>query len=93
MAEKLVANVLNFNDKFENILELGSGAGLLTKEISQKIRFKNYFANDLVEKSKFFVCDIIPNATFYCGNAQKIKPIQKMDLIISNAMFSVVQNY
>ena len=46
MAEKLVANVLNFNDKFENILELGSGAGLLTKEISKKIRFKNYFAND-----------------------------------------------
>lgn len=92
MAEKLVANVLPFGSEFKNILELGSGAGLLTREISKKIRFKNYFANDLVEKSKNFVCDIIPNATFYCGSAQKIKPTKKMDLIISNATFQWFKN-
>ena len=92
MAEKLVANVLPFRTEFKNILELGSGAGLLTKEIVKNIRFENYFANDLVEKSKKYVCEIVPNTTFYCGSAQKIKPTQKMDLIISNATFQWFKN-
>ncbi len=87
MAEKLVTEIVKIKCEFDNILELGCGSGLLTKEISKTIKFKNYFANDLVEKSKSFVQKIIPDAIFYCGNAQKINPTQKMDLIISNAMF------
>lgn len=87
MAEKLVEELSKIKKEFTNILELGSGAGLLTKELVKKIKFQTYSANDLVEKSKTFVNDIIPNANFYCGNAQKIKPTKKMDLIISNAMF------
>lgn len=87
MAEKLVEELSKIKKEFTNILELGSGAGLLTKELVKKINFQTYSANDLVEKSKNFIIDIIPNANFYCGNAQKIKPTKKMDLIISNAMF------
>lgn len=87
MAEKLIEELSKIKKDFTNILELGSGAGLLTKELVKKINFQTYSANDLVEKSKNFVNDIIPNMTFYCGNAQKIKPSKKMDLIISNAMF------
>lgn len=87
MAEKLIKELSKIKKEFTNILELGSGAGLLTKELVKKINFQTYSANDLIEKSKNFVNDIIPNATFYCGNAQKIKPTKKMDLIISNAMF------
>lgn len=87
MAEKLIEELTKIKKDFTNILELGSGAGLLTKELVKKINFQTYSANDLVEKSKNFVNDIIPNMTFYCGNAQKIKPSKKMDLIISNAMF------
>lgn len=87
MAEKLVTEIVKIKCEFDNILELGCGSGLLTKEISKTIKFNNYFANDLVEKSKSYVQKIIPDTIFYCGNAQKINPAQKMDLIISNAMF------
>jgi malonyl-ACP O-methyltransferase BioC len=87
MAEKLVLEVAKLRKNFGNILELGCGAGMLTSEIAQKFEFKKYFGNDLVEKSQNYIEKIVPDAVFYCGNAQKIKPTQKMDLIISNAMF------
>lgn len=92
MAEMLVAETAQFQTEFNNILELGSGAGLLTKELLGKLTFKQYYANDLVEKSQNYIKELIPNAIFYCGNAQKIKPSQKMDLIISNAMFQWFKN-
>lgn len=87
MAEKLVSQTAKLQSEFKNILELGSGAGLLTEKIAKSLKFDNYFANDLIEKSQNYVKNIVPDAMFYCGNAQKIKPSQKMDLIISNAMF------
>lgn len=87
MAEKLIEETAKIKTCYDNVLELGSGAGLLTKELIKKITFKTYSANDLVEKSKFYVSEIIPQAAFYCGNASRIKPAKKMDLIISNAMF------
>ncbi len=92
MAEKLVTETAKIKCDFDNILELGSGAGLLTKELLNTLKFKQYFANDLVEKSHNYIKNIIPDAVFYCGNAQKIKPTQKMDLIISNAMFQWFKN-
>ena len=92
MAEKLVDNVFKIKSYFENILELGCGSGLLTAELVKHIKFKNYYANDLVMKSKYFIENIISDAVFYCGNAQRIKPLQKMDLIISNAMFQWFEN-
>ena len=91
-AEKLVLETAKINQYFENILEPGCGAGLLTNELVKHIKFKRYFANDLVEKSKYYVSKIIPDAIFYCGNAKHIKPYQKMDLIISNAMFQWFEN-
>ena len=87
MAEKLVEETAKIKTDYDNILELGSGAGLLTKELIKKLYFKTYSANDLVEKSKSYISEIIPDTVFYCGNAQRIKPSKKMDLIISNAMF------
>lgn len=87
MAEKLIEETAKIKTCYDNVLELGSGSGLLTKELIKKLTFKTYSANDLVEKSKFYVSEIIPQAAFYCGNASRIKPAKKMDLIISNAMF------
>ena len=92
MAEKLIENLSNIRTEFDNILELGSGTGLLTSDLVKKISFKKYFANDLIEKSKFYINKIIPDTVFYCGNAQRITPSQKMDLIISNAMFQWFEN-
>ncbi len=92
MAAKMIIELCKISDNYENILELGAGTGLLTKKIVNNITFKNYFANDLVEKSKIYVQKIIPKSNFLCGNALKIKPSKKMDLIISNAMFQWFEN-
>lgn len=92
MAEKLICELVKIRSDFDTILELGCGAGLLTEQIAKNIKFKRFFGNDLVEKSEKYVKNIIPDAVFYCGNAQKITPTKKVDLIISNAMFQWIEN-
>lgn len=87
LAQKLVSELTKFRSNFENILELGCGTGLLTQEAVKHLVYKNYIANDLIDKSKNYIDKILPNYTFICANAQKIKPSKKVDLIISNAMF------
>ncbi len=86
-ADKMVIELSKIKTDFENILELGTGTGLLTKYLVKSINFKNYYANDIVEKSKYFVEKIVKSALFFHGNALKIKMPKKVDLIISNAMF------
>lgn len=87
MAKKLVSALVETGSNFNTVLELGCGTGILTRELKNAINFQNFYANDLVEKSKIYVEKIVPNAKFLLGNALKIKPTQKVDLIISNAMF------
>ncbi len=92
MAQKLIEELCKIRTQYKNVLELGSGTGLLTKEAAQALVFEKYYANDLVEKSKKYITEVISNAVFYGGNAIKIKPSKKPDLIISNAMFQWFKN-
>lgn len=92
MAAKMTFELVKISTSFENILELGSGTGLLTKKIAKEIKFQKYYANDIVEKSKLYIEKIIPNLNFIHGNAAKIKIERKADLIISNAMFQWFEN-
>lgn len=92
MAEILVAEVSKIKKEFENVLELGCGTGVLTSELSKKIVFKNFYANDLIKKSEKYIKKIVPQCQFYFGNALNIKPAHKMDLIISNAVFQWFEN-
>ncbi len=92
MAAKMVIELLKIRNNFDNILELGSGTGLLTKRLAKNLQFKTYCANDIVEKSKNYIQKILPKSDFIHGNALKIKPSKKMDLIISNAMFQWFDN-
>lgn len=93
MAKKLVEALSQIGTNFDSIFELGCGTGILTKEVVKNLQFKTFYANDLVEKSKIYIEKIIPNAKFYSGNALKIKPPQKVDLIVSNAMFQWFSNF
>ena len=92
IAEKMIIELLKISSEFENILELGCGTGLLTKRIAKNLKYKNFFGNDLVEKSKNYVKKFIPETEFLYGNALKIKPSRRMNLIISNAMFQWFDN-
>ena len=92
MASKMIIELSKISTSFETVLELGAGTGLLTKRIAKNIKFSNFYANDLIEKSKHYVQKIIPNAMFFAGNALKIKTPRKADLIISNAMFQWFDN-
>lgn len=92
MATILIDELIKISNKFESILELGSGTGLLTRQIKEKLNFKNYTANDIVEKSKNYIEKIIPNAEFIHGNSLKINIPNNFDLIISNAMFQWFSN-
>lgn len=87
MAHRLIETLSRYGINFDKILELGAGTGLLTKEAVTHLYYKTYYANDLVDKSKYYLDKILPAYTFISGNAQEIMPVEKMNLIISNAMF------
>jgi malonyl-ACP O-methyltransferase BioC len=91
MAEKLVRELLKIRAEFDTVLETGAGTGVLTKELTGKIQYKNYCANDLSEKSKKYLDKILNKYTFIAGNALKIN--KKADLIISNAMFQWLKDF
>lgn len=90
MAEKLVEYLPS--DNFQNILELGCGTGLLTKKLVNRICYKKYYANDIVEKSKIYLDKILKDYTFLAGNAQRLQVNCRFNLIISNAMFQWFSN-
>ena len=90
MAEKLVAAVKP--KVFDNILELGAGAGVLTKKVSENFKYDRYYAKDLVEKSSIYVEKYVPQALFFAGDFRRINFKRSFNLIISNAVFQWFKN-
>lgn len=82
-AKKLV-NLIT-GQKFDSIFEAGCATGILTKEIKSNLKFERYDANDIVEKSKNYIANILEDFEFIPGDIETIEINKKYDLIISNA--------
>lgn len=90
MADRLVDNIKG--KTFDKVLEIGAGAGLLTKRIAGSCKFNSYISNDLVETSEMYVKKYISDARFICGDFREILIPEKFDLIASNAVFQWFEN-
>ncbi len=93
MAQELIrALTEKAGRNFDNILEIGSGTGLLTKEIVESLNFKklvtNDFSSDYNGIIKGIFTDINFNYAFIKGDAEFIFDFpENNNLIISNATF------
>ena len=85
MAEKLTKALPE--KYYSDVLELGCGSGLLTKQFVKEISFQRYCANDIVDKSKMYLDKILKNYVFLGGSALRLSVNGKFNLIISNALF------
>lgn len=87
MAGLLIDKILsNCGNDFSKIFEFGVGTGFLSKNILDKISFKDYCANDIIEESEFCIKNIIKDASFLAGDIEKIEIDEKFDLVLSNAV-------
>ena len=79
MGDKIIKLLTKYCTKFDNILELGCGTGILTKKVTQNFDIKNYWANDFVED----VQKMLPqNIEFILGDINEIEFPQNIDLVI-----------
>ena len=82
MAKRLCS--LISKKKFENILEIGSYSGLLTKKIVNDFDFENYLAIDIVD-SFDKIKNLSKKIRFQQIDIEKFHTEEKFDLIIANA--------
>ena len=78
-------------DDFNSVLEIGCGSGLLTEECIQRIKFKDYMANDIVSECADYIFKINSEISFLFGDIEQIQLNRKYDLIISNAVFQWIK--
>jgi malonyl-CoA O-methyltransferase len=99
-AQKKIANKLSvlisalYSRTPENILEIGCGTGLLTKNIHSLFPDAYYYLNDINEKSGFLMRSLFPgnNFTFISGDAQSIDFPYGIDLIVSSSTLQWFDN-
>ena len=92
MAEKLFS--LLDKKRYDNILELGCGTGLLTKIIAENLNFAHYTANDIVSGCEKYIKKINKDIEFVPSDMEDFirEDKEKYDLIVSNAALQWVEN-
>ncbi|MBQ9245663.1 malonyl-ACP O-methyltransferase BioC [bacterium] len=83
MAAKLIE--LLPEKEFSSVFEIGCSTGILTKQISENVKFDQIWVNDIVAESKKYIDNILLDYTFISGDIETISIDKKFDLIVSNA--------
>ncbi|MCP3966417.1 MAG: malonyl-ACP O-methyltransferase BioC [Lentisphaerae bacterium] len=79
-------------EKFSKILEIGCGAGTLSKMLYRQLKYRELFLNDLVEECSV-VADKFRRCEFIGGDIEAISELPKnLDLIASNATFQWLEH-
>ena len=94
MCEKLLSYIPK-DRKYENILEIGCGTGLLTKLATDNLEYCSYIANDIVPTCEEYIKKINPKIEFIPKDIEEfIQSTDKnFDLIISNATLQWIENF
>lgn len=93
MAKNLVSNLVQLKgNNFDKILEIGCGAGLLTKSILEKINFNGFFVNDITDAAQEKIKNLSSDVKFIRGDCELVDLPQGLDLVISNSTFQWVNN-
>jgi len=98
MAIKLLDFVIEHcGNKFNHVLEIGSGTGLLTQEIVDKVDFRKLITNDLASDYNGIIRSIVSNLNidykYIEADAETtIDFPENNDLLISNATFQWFNN-
>jgi malonyl-CoA O-methyltransferase len=94
MAQRLVAEILDHGGEgYDSVLEIGCGTGLLSRELTNRLRIGKIVANDLVAECGSRVEAAMkrpPGAafSFHPGDIERIDlPPAAFDLVTSNAVF------
>lgn len=96
--QKEIAHVLidkiieNCGNSFDNIFEFGAGTGFLSKNIIEKLHFKEYYANDIIEEAEYCIKNIIDDVKFLAGDIEKIEINKKFNLLVANAVIQWISN-
>lgn len=86
MAINLISKLIETQGKqYCNILEIGCGCGLLTKNILNNFIFDKLFVNDLVENAVNTAAELSTKIQRIYGDCEDVTFPESMDLIISNA--------
>lgn len=89
MAKILVSNLIKHNgENYNNILEIGSGTGFLTDEITNNLNYKEIILNDITDNFTDYKPD-----KYIKGDIIEANIPNNFDLIISNAVFQWIVDY
>lgn len=82
------------NSHYDNVLEIGCGTGLLTKEIIKKIDYQTFEALDIVTSCENLIKQIDEKIIFIPADIENfvLQNNKKYDLIISNASLQWISN-
>ena len=91
MAKKLVS--MCEKKRYKNILELGCGTGLLTKEAVENLVFEKYTAIDIVPDCGNYIKQINDNIEFKHLEIESFDEYARYDLVISNAALQWTEDF